>query len=432
MLFAVLAIMLFARQPGAIRHPDFCAEDGAVFFKQQYEQGATSVVFKRHGGYLHIAPRLIAATASYFPLRYVPRVYAFVSLALAAASLAFFYSGRFRDVISTDTVRLGVILLMTLMPNSDPLMRLHNLSFYGLWFVVMASLMELPQRFWPRAVLFVLLSLAIWSTPMAVVCLPVIFFRLWQSDGWGERVWWISLAASIVAYAATANLEAIAGAVHQAGTAQSIIHAIGYRVFCYFFLGSTLARPLPTAGWDVVVRFSLLLLLLCVLAVLFVAKHRFRTSQKSWWVSVAVLYFLLALPALFVLRGEWIPDFLGPMGERTWLGHQRYFLCSTFLLCVLAGIAYDTGLRTWLRENIVRGLSGAALLACWISLHLAAFSLWDWHAQPSWKRVAREIEAAEERVKITGGTEVVHIRNSVPVWQFDLVVRNRTRTRIPL
>ena len=424
LLFAVVLTVLFFRQPGALRHPDFYAEDGAIFFKQQYEEGLIHVLFAKYAGYLHLAPRLIAALTSFFPLEHVPRIYAAICLVLAAGSLVFFYSAKFRSVISSDAARVAVILLATLMPNSDPLMRLNSISFYGLLFIVLTTLMELPASLWRRIGLFALLTVAIWSTPMAILCLPVILLRLWQSELRKDRIWWVALAASIVAYACTADVQQTGGILQQANVFQSALHAIGYRVFCFFFLGSTLARPLPTAGWDGVVVLSLLLAGLCVAAAFAIAKQRLRNSERQWWTSFALLYFVLALPTLFVLRVNWIPDFLGPMTMRTWLWHQRYFFCSTLLLCVLAGMAYDTILRNWLRKNIVTLSSAGALLGCWISLHLAGFSLWDWHTEPAWKRVAQQIRAAENRVQNTGQSESIHIRNAERVWEFDLIVKN--------
>ena len=44
-LFLIVAALLACRQPYALIHPTFFAEDGAIFFKQQYEMGfAASLV----------------------------------------------------------------------------------------------------------------------------------------------------------------------------------------------------------------------------------------------------------------------------------------------------------------------------------------------------------------------------------------------------
>lgn len=427
LLFLVVAGILFFRQPAAIRHPGFYAEDGAIYFKQGYEQGAFSLLLRSHAGYLQVVPRAVAALGSLFPLQLVPAAYAVASLVLAAAVSTFFYSARFRPVIAGDATRIGVILLFLLMPNSDSLMRLAYLPWYMLWFITLVTLMELPRGSWQRGVLFGAVTLAVWSTPVAIVCLPVIFLRVRRAADRGERIWWMALMLCVIAYALTSDRGVVWAALDQPGLAQSIIHAIGYRVFCYFFLGSALARPLPATGWEMVTRFSLLLVGACALAAVVVAGKKLRESKDGAWASLVVLYLILALPTLFVLRAEWVPDFLGFHEERTWLWHQRYFFCSTLLLCVLAGMVYEKVIRDRLFSSLPRRVIAGGLLLCWISLHTPTFVLWDWHVAPSWKHFAREIQAAETRVNQTGRQEIVHIPNVEDVWAFDLIVEKNMR-----
>jgi hypothetical protein len=123
----VVTGILFFRQPSAIRHPAFSDEDGLIYFKQAYEQGAFSVALLPYNGYLQIIPRRVAALGNLLPLQLVPRFYAGASLLLAAMVFTFFYAANFRRVIARDATRAGVIVLCTLMPNSDSLMRVAYL-----------------------------------------------------------------------------------------------------------------------------------------------------------------------------------------------------------------------------------------------------------------------------------------------------------------
>jgi hypothetical protein len=425
LLFLVIAGILFLRQPAAICHPGFVTEDGFIFFKQGYEQGAFNVLLKPYAGYLQIVPRALAALGSLFPLRLIPLFYASVSLLFASTVFTFFYSARFRPLIASDTSRVFVILLFSLMPNSDSLMRLTYLPWYMLLFISLVSLMELPREPGCRSVLFVLLNLALWSTPVAMICLPVIVLRLLQTADRRERLWWGAVILSMVAYALTADRGVISKALDQPGLMQSIVHAIGYRVFCFFFLGSALAKPLLASGWEMVDRFSFLLAGICVFGALMAGKHM-RGFAKGNWTSLILVYLILALPALFVLRSEFVPHFLiinDP--ELTWSWHQRYFFCSTLLLCVLGGMVHERVARDWLFTSPLSRAMGAGLLICWISLHTATFSLWPWHYKPGWKHFAREIQAAEIRVNQTGTREIVHIPNTENAWAFDLIVEKK-------
>jgi hypothetical protein len=345
-----------------------------------------------------------------------------ISLLVAAATFTFFYSTKFRAVIGSDTVRICVILLFCFMPNADPLMRLSYLSFYGLWFVVLVTLMDLPEGFWQRTALLAVLLLAIWSNPLVVVCLPVIAVRFLQSTNRIEKMWWAGVAVLILGYAFTADRAPVLNIFNHPSSVQSVVHAVAYRVFCYFFLGSALAQPLPSVGWGLLLRFSLLLIAATALVAVIVAREIMGKERQRAWISLAVFYLIVALPSLFVLRREWIQDFLGPMGERTWLWHQRYFFCSMLLLCVLGGMAYERIVRNWLCMSVVRQIMGGGLLLWWISLHMPTFRLWDWHVEPGWKTTARKIWAAEVRVNETGAPESVHIPNAVDSFVFDLLV----------
>ncbi len=423
-LFLLVTGILFLRQPSAIRHPAFSDEDGLIYFKQAYEQGALAVVLLPYNGYLQIVPRTVAAFGSLFPLQFVPRVYAIVSLLLASSVFIFFYAPNFRRVVASDATRFGVVLLVTVMPNFDSLLRVAYLPWFLLWFIALVVLMELPRGAGGRAFLFGALTLAIWSTPVAVVCLPVVLLRLRQAGEKRDRIWWTAFIISSVAYALTADRSALWD-VWRPGLVQAVVHAIGYRVFCFFFLGRELALPLLNYGWQMITGLSLLLAGLCVFAAVRMEKPKGPHSKPGIRINWILLYLIIALPTLFVLRPQWIPNFLN-IGPEAWTWHQRYFLCSTLLLCVFAGMAYEAG-RDWLWNGRARLVLASVLLLCWISLHARGFRLQEWQVKPAWKQTAREIQAAEIRANQTGQREVIRIPNATAIWAFDLIVEKKNR-----
>ena len=422
LLFLMVTGTLFFRQPSAIRHAAFSDEDGLIYFKQAYEQGGFSVLLVPYNGYLQIVPRTVAAVGSLLPLPYVPRFYASVSLLLAAAVLTFFYAVNFRRVVASEATRFGVILLFAVMPNSDSLMRVAYLQWYLLLFIALVALMELPRGSWQRGLLFAVLIPAIWSTPVAVVCLPVIVFRLWQAGDRRDRIWWTVIIISVVAYALTADRTVLSD-LWRPGLVESVLHAIGYRVFCFFFLGSELALPLLKYGWGTITGLSLLLAGVCLFAAVWIARSKLphsRTRTRTCWI---LLYLIFALPTLFVLRPQWIPNFL-TTGAEAWTWHSRYFFCSTLLLCVFAGTVYEAS-RDWLINRRARLVLAGILLLCWINLHAAGFKLREWQVKPGWKQTAREIQAAELRVSQTAQREVVRIPNAAAIWAFDLIIEKK-------
>src|ERR1700722_18079858 len=95
-MFLVVTILLACRQPYALLHPSLFAEDGNIFFKQQYEMGLTPSLVTPYNGYYQFVPRFIAAAAAFLPLEHVPTAYAFICLLIAAGTFTFFLAAGFR------------------------------------------------------------------------------------------------------------------------------------------------------------------------------------------------------------------------------------------------------------------------------------------------------------------------------------------------
>jgi hypothetical protein len=422
-LFCLVAVILFFRQPAAILHPFFVSEDGYVFFKDLYRNGFWASLFMHYAGYLHFAPRIAALCCSILPLEHIPAAYAVVSLLIAAATLTFFFAPGFRSVIDSDIIRVVVVVMFTLMPNADSLMRLTYLCWYLLFFIALMTLHPLPQRPVARWIFFVPVALSVWSAPLAMVCLPLILLRAWKANGSGERIWWIALTLAIFGFALTAESvpSVVMKALSQSGAGIGMVHAIGYRVFCYFFLGEAAAHPMPSVGWKAVTRLSLLLAGLCAIGTALASAKRFALSSFRFapWV---IFYLILALPAPFILRREWVADFLVWNENHSWIWHQRYFYPSTLLLCVLAGIVYERLFHVRIIADPRARVLAPIFFLGWLSLHLVRFPLWPWQPDTSWKHYARLIRAAEIRVQQSGGTETVHILTGETAWDFDLII----------
>ena len=90
-LFAFFTLCLLAfvlKSPDAYVDPQFWAEDGTVFFQQQWNHGWPQV-FVPYAGYLHVIPRLVAWAASFFPIVWAPTLHNFANLGLCAAGVAY-------------------------------------------------------------------------------------------------------------------------------------------------------------------------------------------------------------------------------------------------------------------------------------------------------------------------------------------------------
>lgn len=81
MLPAALAV-IYLRSPDAFHFPNFWAEDGNIFFAEWQMLGLSSLLHP-YNGYLHLAPRVVAALAGAFPLELTILVYLVASQAFA-------------------------------------------------------------------------------------------------------------------------------------------------------------------------------------------------------------------------------------------------------------------------------------------------------------------------------------------------------------
>ena len=80
-LLAVSTLILFYRKPGTLHNPQFWAEDGTTFFRENIQRGAWAV-FQPYAGYLLVIPRFVAWLAGLLPSIYAPRIYSLASLAI--------------------------------------------------------------------------------------------------------------------------------------------------------------------------------------------------------------------------------------------------------------------------------------------------------------------------------------------------------------
>jgi hypothetical protein len=140
---------------------------------------------------------------------------------------------------------------------------------------------------------------------------------------------------------------------------------------------------------------------------------------------VILLYLILGLPAMFVLRKEWLESFL-TWDVIAWKFNGRYFFSSTLLLAVFFGIAYEQLWRGWILSKTSRREWATVLVIFWLSLHIISFQLVPWNIQTPWSHFTEQIRAAQARVNESGKRELVYIPTRATKFDFELVVRPET------
>ena len=87
--FMAVFIFLAAKSPDALTNPQFWAEDGTIFFQQQFEHVLPQLLVP-YAGYLHLIPRLIAYLANALPYKDAPLFYNLSALLIDTGALLYF------------------------------------------------------------------------------------------------------------------------------------------------------------------------------------------------------------------------------------------------------------------------------------------------------------------------------------------------------
>ena len=110
LVLCLAALILIIRKTDALINPQFWAEDGTLFFLEQYKYGV-SAFFRDYAGYLHLVPRVIALFAErFFPYSLIPTVYNYSSLLITLLVVLSVFSARFK-LNNKSLAALAIVLV---------------------------------------------------------------------------------------------------------------------------------------------------------------------------------------------------------------------------------------------------------------------------------------------------------------------------------
>lgn len=230
---SLLAVSLVAvRKSDSLLHPQFWAEDGALFFVEAERYGGWGQLFRAYEGYLHFLPRFIAALATPLPLSLIPGFYAWSALAL---------TGVIAWVLQTPRLTLpgGTVAALTLavVPHTGEIyLNICNLQWITALGLFALTLCVDPNDRPTQLSEIVFIILTGLTGPFILLALPLFAWRVYSQ----RSAWSITLLLAAIACAAT-HIPSLL--VHTSETfAQPwapLHHAaiIGRRVIATLFLG---------------------------------------------------------------------------------------------------------------------------------------------------------------------------------------------------
>ena len=337
LLLCIFAI-LFLRDPKCITHPELWAEDGAMFFRQQLLSGARAILLTS-GGYLQLAPRILALVTAAFPVAWAPLLYAIESILVAGACCWAFVLNPFRAVFRSELIR-GVLCLVaaTGFPAQELIGNITNVQWFFMLVAVPLTLVPPRCRTGMSRVLFITLGLLIaLSAPLTIVLLPLIAIRAMRTRSAeyfslaiaaGTLIEWVVIARHWTPHGATVHEGLLATANALAFTT---LVAFTNQVMMFCLLGRAVTQGVWTHDYG---GFSLVLLLsfACAQVVLY------RSGSREYRTKVRIfMWLILSALVLAMLRG--MEPVFSKMSSVQPFGSHRYYLLACWCLALLVSAA---------------------------------------------------------------------------------------------
>ncbi|MDD5010851.1 MAG: hypothetical protein PHQ00_01880 [Phycisphaerae bacterium] len=416
LLIFCVCFILFCRRPEALLEPQFFAEDGSVFFKDAYELSFLSSVMKTYAGYYHIVPRLFAEFASFFPVRLAPLLYNSFSLIIAAICFGWIWLPHFRHLIRSDFTRLLLVLIFTLLPNQESLMKLSYIQWYFLLWLTLCSFM-LPVK--NRIIALVLTSvniLSVWTSVASFVLLPIWGMRFFFSDRFHKLMNAAIILSSIAVIALLYFNNAAASGVYTNSNIpfiyliKGLFHAVLYKVICSGILGPDITYGIFSHGWKYIYVTSFLLVSFLLILWSFVNWRMLVFALITTYISLASVF-------LFIFRQSFVISFIHGEGVRV---HDRYFFLpvALFSLAIIAIAAqYFQKVNVSGRKRSILGLA----LLFWILFNTPSFTMRWTSVNLEWPKYAGQIEITQKKTAILKQAYLLKIPiNPPPSWTIDL------------
>ena len=417
-VLGLLAALFLSRQPGALLSPTFIAEDGVIFFKQQYEYGLLKSLTTEYAGYYHTVPRLIAWFASLFDVSNAPLIYAIASWLIGIISYCYFTTSSCSIIMGWYPARVIITALMIISPDTDNAFKLNCIQWYLLLLMMWIVMVPLPTNAWRRGALLLALVATVWTSPVSLFFLPIDILRALSSYESSEKWIWTVVLINFVIMAATLKTGVVPRSGLDLGQLLSAAtFAIAFRAIGDTFLGthvnSLISNSAPAFHYGLSLLFGCLFL---------VSQIKGTFAQR--WSMMVFLYASLFCIAGLAVR-PWIADFINISGAHSvklTLDHQRYFFIPVLFVLFVLFVSFNHLLMAL--NGVKKAQTGFVILVFslgYFAIHHYDHILWDWRSQKPWREVAYAINQAENDTTV----DSIYVdATSGPEWNFNLIINH--------
>jgi len=327
-IFALFSALLFiaaaSRRPDAVLRAQFWAEDGTIFFADNYNLGVLHSLAQPYGGYFNTFPRIATAVALLFPLALAPLVTNLLALCVQALPAIFLLTPRFAHMASLKARGLMAALLIGV-PVSYEVQACVSHSQRFLALALLLVLVAKPPTTWAwRAFDLGVVLVGGLTGPSCVFLLPLgfVIFRM-RRESW-MRVLLAVLAGvaavQVVAFAMTA--PEVRSTAPLGATPMLLVDLVGGRVIVDALVGPSFLPNHPAiAGWISLFGFE------GALALAAYGLYRAPVELRLFLVfGVAILAAALRFPHVTATLPQWPVMDVNQNGGRYWLTPVIAFL----------------------------------------------------------------------------------------------------------
>jgi hypothetical protein len=201
LIFFVCAALVVSRRPDALFHPQFFAEDGAIWYPEAYLSGWLAALFQSRNGYFQTLPRLAADISLLAPLRFAPLIENLIGITVQVLPVNLLLSARCRNWAPLFT-RILLAALYLGLPNTREIDAAPVNSQWHLALLACLVVLSCPphDRKWRTFDISAVLVSGL-TGPFSVMLLPVTLI-VW----WFRRGRWRLIVAGAVAATALIQL----------------------------------------------------------------------------------------------------------------------------------------------------------------------------------------------------------------------------------
>jgi len=326
LVFLLVLIILTTRQPDAIVHAQFVAEDGKVWYPDAYNLGWWHALFLPFSGIFQTVPRIGASFAQLVPLRVAPLVLTVFQFMLLALPVNFLLS-RISSAWGSLGFRafLGVAYLA--MPDCTEIAYGSNCAQWPMALgAILLVVAAVPRGTVARVLEFIYLLLAGLTGPICIAILPVAAILAWKRrERWRYVQCAILAACGVVHMCALFFLDPGGRQITKLGASPMLLMRIlGGDIFLGALVGRNGLGAMTSTGGIV---FLLCLAVTCFAIIIACAVKSEAPMKYFLLFTVLLLTISLTRPTVFPPKGMTVWQMMMEVSDiRYWVIPSLAFL----------------------------------------------------------------------------------------------------------